>query len=268
MTALIKAWAEKIPLVAGIYRYGREEMRRSKADFSRKSALGFAFEGNELMHRGLFEPKERECIEFLLKDADIFVDVGANIGFYTCIARSMGKQAIAIEPMPDNLWWLFMNLKANGWENTEVFPLVVGSKPGMIEIYGASTGATTVEGWAGQPKAMKRFVPSSTLDKLVEDRIQGKKALIKVDVEGGELSVLEGSLQILKLDPKPIWLMEVCYDENHPSGMNPHYKEVFDLMFRAGYKVRAAEIGSREISPQEAYNHSLGSAVHNYIFYT
>ena len=262
---IIRPWVERFPLLARLYRSFREEWRRSQADFSRVAPIGFKFEGNEAMRQGTFEPEEIKCIKSLLSESQVFVDIGANIGLYTCIARSMGKEAVAIEPVPENLWWLYMNLSANGWENTEVFPLAVSTRPHLMELFGDATGASAVAGWANQPKTMKRFVPCSTFDKVVFDRIQGRKALIKIDVEGGELSVLQGAVKSLASDVRPTWLIEVCYDENHPAGMNPNYKAVFDLMFKNGYKVRNAEVGSKEISREDIEKHT--NKFYNYIFY-
>ena len=65
---------------------------------------------NRMMMDGTFETEEVEIIRKNLLNADVFVDVGANIGFYTCIARSLGKYAIAIEPQPQNLSCLYTNL--------------------------------------------------------------------------------------------------------------------------------------------------------------
>src|SRR5258706_16147572 len=65
---------------------------------------------NRMMLQGTFEIEEIDIIKSHMRDADIFVDVGANIGLYTCIARSLGKPAVAIEPQPQNLECLYDNL--------------------------------------------------------------------------------------------------------------------------------------------------------------
>ena len=46
---------------------------------------------NRMMTEGTFETEEVELIKSNILKSDVFVDVGANIGFYTCIARSLGN---------------------------------------------------------------------------------------------------------------------------------------------------------------------------------
>jgi hypothetical protein len=72
---------------------------------------GFKLIGSHSVHHqgmqaGLFEPEETEVIRHHLRKADVFIDVGANIGFYSCIARSDGKYVVAIEPLIQNLRYL------------------------------------------------------------------------------------------------------------------------------------------------------------------
>lgn len=78
---------------------------------------------NRLMKDGNFENEEIELITSKLKGVDIFVDVGANIGFYTCLACSLEKYVIAIEPQTLNLKCLYENLTINQCQNVEVFPI-------------------------------------------------------------------------------------------------------------------------------------------------
>ena len=66
-----------------------------------------------MMTEGTFETEEVELIKSNILKSAVFVDVGANIGFYTCIARSLRKYVIAIEPQPQNLYCLYANLNNN-----------------------------------------------------------------------------------------------------------------------------------------------------------
>ena len=87
---------------------------------------------NRMMMDGTFEAEEVELIKKHLSDADVFVDVGANIGYYSCIACSLGKYVIAIEPQPQNLYCLVANLYNNNWQKTEVFPIGLSNKPDLL----------------------------------------------------------------------------------------------------------------------------------------
>jgi FkbM family methyltransferase len=193
------------------------------------------------MMAGIFEMEEVELIKSILKNSDVFVDVGANIGLYTCIARSLGKQAIAVEPQSQNLECLYSNLKNNNWNDTEVFPLGLSNKPDLLTLYGASgPSASLLSGWAGYSTHFKRIIPVNTLDTLLGQRFDGKKLFIKIDVEGAEYNVLLGALKTLILSPRPTWFIEICLSEFHPGAINPDYEATFDLFWKHGYEVRTA----------------------------
>ena len=207
---------------------------------------------NRMMMNGTFETKEVELIKKNLSNSDIFVDVGANIGLYTCIARALGKHAVAIEPQPQNLECLYANLNNNNLQNTEVFPLGLSNKPDLLILYGASgPSASLVSGWAGYSKRFKRIIPVNTLDALLGDRFLGKKLFIKIDVEGAEYNVLRGALKTLRTSPRPTWFIEICLSEFHPGGMNPDYESTFDLFWQHGYEVRTANKEFTLVTPAD-----------------
>lgn len=205
------------------------------------------------MRAGTFEPDETHAILKLLPWTDVFVDVGANLGYFTCLALQQGKWVIAVEPQPLNLRVLTENLHINGWtKSAEVFPLALGERPGVLTLYGASgPSASLVRNWAGYSPRYQQTVPISTLDIICGDRFHGKKLFVKIDVEGAELGVLRGALRTLTQDPRPMWLLEVCLHEFHPSGANPDFGAVFSLFFEHGYRAWALLPTSREVSKED-----------------
>jgi tRNA G37 N-methylase Trm5 len=92
---------------------------------------GFKLVGNPAMQSGTFEPDETRFLESSLAKADTFVDIGANIGYFSCLARSLGKRVVAVEPLAENLDYLFRNLLLNGFDDVEVFPLGLAERPGL-----------------------------------------------------------------------------------------------------------------------------------------
>ena len=100
--------------------------------------------------RELLKMEETALMRQHLSQSDVFIDVGANIGFYSCLARSLGKQVIAIEPLLKNLNHLYSNLIDNTWKDVEVFPVGLSDHPGLAVLYGASsTGASLISNWVG-----------------------------------------------------------------------------------------------------------------------
>jgi FkbM family methyltransferase len=204
----------------------------------RMTSYGFSLMGNKPMQANVFEPDESALVRKYLEKVSVFIDIGANIGFYTCMACSLDKHAIAIEPSIQNLNLLYANLNANGWRDVEVFPLGMAAKPGIVPFYGAGTGASIVENWANSSGVLQQTISTSTLDIILGNRFCGEELLIKVDVEGAEYEVLRGAVQTLGRTPAPHWIMEICLTENFPSGINPNFEAIFRLFWDHGYVAR------------------------------
>jgi len=210
------------------------------------------YAANRAMQAGTFEVEETEIIRHHLSGAEVFVDIGANIGLYTCMARSEGKYVIAVEPQPRNLECLSASLSLNGWTDTEVYPVGLGDKYGLVTLYGASgPSASLLAGWATYPKRFKQTIPLTTLDALVGNRFEGKKLLIKIDVEGAEYGVLKGAKRTLTTLPRPVWMVEICLNEFHPAGLNPDYSATFEMFWSHGYEARTADRQNRLVTPTD-----------------
>jgi len=220
----------------------------------RMTPYGFRFSISRSIHhramlRGNFEPEEVKAVQELLGQTDVFVDVGSNIGFYTCLARSRDKHVVAIEPLEGNLRYLYTNLSINGWKDVEVFPLGLGAKPSLQTMYTASgTAASLVAGWGGFSKRINETIAVSTLDTIVGDRFNKKQLFIKIDVEGFEYDVLLGARNTLETHPRPVWLIEVCLSEHHPQGFNPHFADTLELFWSKKYVIKSASDTNRVIT--------------------
>lgn len=230
-----RPYLERMPRVMATYRALRDRLP-SRFGPPVDNPLGFKFSGFESMQRGTFEPDETAFLLEELPRSDVFVDIGANIGYFTCLARSRGVHTIGVEPHDANLQIAFRNLRSNEWtDGVEIFPVALADAPGALRLYGVSTGASLVPGWAGASELNARTVAVSTLDILLADRFAGKQLLIKIDVEGAELQVLEGATKTLARSPRPRWLVEVCLTENQ-KGVNSHFLAVFERFWTAGYE--------------------------------
>jgi len=226
----------------------------------------------ELMRSGKFEVEETAIIARLLPRVKVFVDIGANLGYYTCLALQSGKPVVAFEPQQQNLQCLFQNLTANGWEDrAEVFPLALSERPGLLTLYGASgPSASLIKNWAGYSSRFKKTVPVSTLDHVLAGRFPGQRLFVKMDVEGAEYQVLKGAVATLGRRPKPVWLLEICLKEFHPEGSNPDFQQIFQMFWDHGYQAFTATSDPQLVKPSEvadwvAKGHAE-SATFNYMF--
>ncbi len=237
---------DRFPLIGSTYRRIRDQL-----DFMAEpiaTPWGFKLSGNAAMATGAFEPKQTEFVRKILPEVDVLVNVGANVGYYCCHALSLGTPVIAFEPVERNLRYLCRNIKINGWSNAEIYPIALSNSVGVSEIYGGNTGASLVKGWAGAPESYVTLVPSSTMDLVLGTRLQGKKVLLVVDVEGAEKWVVQGAKNMLINNPKPTWVMEITTTDHQPDGVtiNPYLKDVFELFFNNGYQ---SFIFDREFAP-------------------
>jgi FkbM family methyltransferase len=267
--SLCRPFFERFPRLAALYRNIRDRL-----DFWQgpvETVWGFKLAGNRLMAEGLFEPVETEVIRNLLKDADILVNAGANIGYYCCQALSMGKSVIAFEPIRRNLNYLYKNIRINGWDKAEIYPAALSDRQGVLEIYGGNTGASVVKGWAGIPQSYVRLVPALTMDSVLGRRLEGKKVLVLIDVEGAEKMVLAGASQLLANLPAPVWMVEIMAKDHQPHGlsMNPDFNKVFEIFFQNGYQAFSAD---RHLSPvtkedvDRIVKGTLSAPAHNFLF--
>lgn len=269
LVLLVKPFVNCFPKVAAMYRGVRDQLD-SMAE-PQLTSWGFRLAGNAAMAQGIFEPVETALVRTLLKDVDVLINVGANVGYYCCHALSMGKTVIAFEPMERNLRYLCKNIKTNGWSGVEIFPIALSNNVGILEIYGGDTGASLVRGWAGIPDDYKTLVPCSTMDMVLNTRLIGKRVLIIVDIEGAEKWMLEGANMMLVNDPKPIWLVEIVTKENQPSGVeiNPNFMSTFQLFFKNGYQAFSADQYLHPIMLEDVNLLSKGSLeanTHNFLF--
>jgi len=265
----LRARLRQVPLVAYLYHRLRESLAGGGPVDTRH---GFRFAGDAAMQAGDFEAEELALVRKLLGEYGVLVDIGANLGLYTCTARSLGRRAIAVEPLPANLRLLRANLAANGWSDTEIAEVGLAAEEGAAELFGTGTGASLVQGWATLPQRtlLRHSIRLTTLDALLGERFVGERLLIKADIEGAELGMLRGAQRTLERSPAPAWLVEICLTENFPGGVNPDYAATFEQFFARGYTARTANAAARPVTREDvvhwaAQGHA-DSGSYNYLF--
>lgn len=267
----LRARLRQVPLLAYWYHRLRDSLQSVGAGAA-DTRHGFRFAGNAAMQAGDFEADEVALIRSLLGERSVLVDIGANLGLYTCIARSLGRRAIAIEPLPANLRLLRANLAANGWSDTEIAEVGLAAAEGAAELFGTDTGASLVPGWATLPKRtlLRNTIRLTTLDALLGQRFAGERLLIKADIEGAEHGMLLGATHTLERTPAPTWLVEICLTENFPAGINPDYVATFEHFFSRGYAARTANSAARRVTREDVVRWAgqgrAESSSYNYLF--
>jgi len=245
--------------------------KESMTPFHFKLATGL-HPAYSLMSKGEFEPYETRLFVSLLESSDVFIDVGANLGYYCCFAMQRNKAVLAFEPQYQNLALLYRNMAINGWKKgIEIFPMALSAEPGLLALFGASgPSASLVKDWAGYSPLFSSIVPTNTLDNILGERFSGRQLIVKIDVEGAEFQVLRGARATLSRKPSPIWLIEICLDEFHPGGSNPDYLKTFQTFWDKGYACYCADEHCTPVTPADVYSWQAGAPrvanAFNYIF--
>jgi FkbM family methyltransferase len=249
---LAKPIVERFPRLSMTYRYLRDTWQ--SCEEPQETPMGFKLVGSQSMQNGQYEPEETQIVKDIVSHVDVVINVGANIGYYCCIALCQEKYVVAFEPISSNLRCLLRNIKVNNWESRiEVYPIALSNRVGVMEIYGGGTGASLVKGWAGTPEQYVTLVPSSTLDNVLGSRFQSKRCFMIVDIEGAEQLMLEGASSIMDMEPRPIWMMEISISEHQPRGVgiNPNLLSTFQVFWNRGYEAWTADKECRAIHPDE-----------------
>lgn len=160
--------------------------------------------------QGFFDEKVLLQLKEYGSNQEVFyIDVGANVGLVLIPCAILGYSSLAIEPIKEHLAKLKNNIKLNNNLNIfiEEFALVSEraiTKCQSLTLYmppGNSGATSSNSNWSpSKSKNDIHKVPITTLDSLIvkyENIINSKKLLIKIDVEGMELEVLEGALNTL-----------------------------------------------------------------------
>lgn len=186
-----------------------------------KMRLGLidVIERNLTVH-GAWDAVVGRSLETLLRPGDTFLDIGANIGYFSLYAAKLvgaGGKVIAVEPSRRALEKLLINLRLNSAENVLILSVAAGDQTERAVLnlacannIGASSLRAALQSVSTETVAVIRLddviVPMASLPDL-----------IKIDIEGSELNALRGMEEILKT-AQPFVLVELTDTFLHDSG--------------------------------------------------
>lgn len=147
------------------------------------------------IYAGLHEFEDMGFLLHFLQPTDYFIDVGANSGSYTILASKVaGSRVLSIEPVPQTFSRLVKNLELNSvLGGVEALNIGLGRKSGILKF--SANQDTMNHIVADNFEGSTVEVTISTLDELASKL---NPILLKIDVEGFELEVLEGAKSILE----------------------------------------------------------------------
>jgi FkbM family methyltransferase len=160
----------------------------------------FDFVKQDLDNLGVWEKRTTEFVKKHLKQGQLFLDVGAQVGYYSVLASELGAEVIAFEPSVENRAYLTRNAKGNVTIRTEA----LSNKKGNAKLFIGKT--------PGENSLKENYHNDSGSEEVVlaryDDLNLGIPNMIKMDIEGGEQDALEGMEKVLDTDQPLILILE------------------------------------------------------------
>lgn len=165
------------------------------------------------LYLGLHEFMCMGLVLHFLREGDLFVDAGANVGTYTVLASGVcHATTLAVEADADTARDLARNVEINGLQQRVTIE-VLALGPGEGEVM-FTTGLGAMNQVVTQWREGVRIAPQRALDSLLGDK---QPAMIKLDVEGYEEQVLGGarammgkpSLKVIALEGTTPWILKL-----------------------------------------------------------
>lgn len=207
--------------------------------------------GNLHLLEGSYESMETSVLLHIAATADSFVDIGANVGFFTIRLSNSHRRlrTTAIEATPSTAAILAKNVELNALnDRVDIFNCAVGSREGRCHVFIPKISGHSAASTANlhpEEETQVLEVEMKRLDTLLPCNLM-KHDLVKIDVEGAEYDVLLGSTRILK-EGRPTVFAELLRKWMKPFGRHPN--DVISMMSTYGYRtLQFAKFGLQEIS--------------------
>ena len=167
------------------------------------------FIGKAIKRDNCYEPYVTRVINAILKPEQTFVDIGANIGYFSLLAsRRVGPRGrvIAFEPMAQNFSLLLRSIQLNGFQNIEPHAIALSNENKIVKMILWERRNSGSFHLLNDPHWNREIY--SVQARRLDDLLEGKRAdLIKIDVEGAEGLVFQGMSDTLRKH-QPIVIME------------------------------------------------------------
>jgi FkbM family methyltransferase len=190
----------------------------------------------ECLNFGTYEKKELQAILQIMPKNGNFLDIGANIGWYSLItAKIYNKLKVhSFEPIKKTYGYLLKNVKCNFLKNIKTYNFGFYSENKKIQFYTypEGTGNSSIRNLSKR----KNVELQKSYVKILDDFVSEKKIkvdFIKCDVEGAELFVFFGAKKVL-LNDSPVVFCEMLRKWSKKFKYHPN--EIILLFRRFGYK--------------------------------
>jgi FkbM family methyltransferase len=171
-----------------------------------------------LRRRGAWEEEEGALLRTLLRPGHRFLDVGANIGYFTILAHRAAPQISvdAVEPHPETVKLLRWNAWLNG-VRVSVWPCALDDRAGRVAMAAPEANPGDCRVGATGPDAFT--VTAVTADEVFAGR---GFDVVKIDVQGWEREVIRGMRRVLRSSPDVRLVVEFWPQALRERGVEPY----------------------------------------------
>lgn len=191
---------------------------------------------------GTHDPNELVLLERVVKSGQVFVDVGANMGLYSLFAsRLVGETGtvLAVEPSAREYQRLLDHIALNRAHNIRARRVALAEREGTTHLLVATeedSGLNSLGPFGLEGTHLERVeeVPTKRLDTLVAEEGLPRVDVIKIDVEGAEMRVLQGAQHTLQTF-RPLLIVELSDRTLRMQGATS--SQVRSFLRDAGYRL-------------------------------
>ncbi|MEO6719171.1 MAG: FkbM family methyltransferase [Ferruginibacter sp.] len=245
-TVIKKLWIPPMSVFQHLYFHDTINVAAGEGKSFKMVHYGHALE-NELFWKGLYNGWEKYSMRIwasLAEKSAVIVDIGANTGLYSLVAKAKNPEAVvhAFEPFPAIYHKLKKNVDINGFD-VHANCLAVSNYTGKAVIYTADKDfaySVTVNQnlWVKDSEPIKLDIETITLKDYIEQHTIDKIDLVKIDVETHEPEVMQGFAEYF-LRFKPLLLIEILNDDIAEQ-LNPYFDpalfDFYNIDERTGIK--------------------------------
>ncbi|MCE9610753.1 MAG: FkbM family methyltransferase [Chthoniobacter sp.] len=208
----------------------------------------------EMLHFGNFEAETQGFFDAFLRPGDTFLDIGANVGFFTLAAARRvgpGGHVHAFEPCSKTFDRLLENVRLNGLRNVTCHRLALSHEDAQAQLNMVNGG---FDAWnsLGTPymgeTAGSETVTTVRLDTFARQHgLVAGRCVVKIDVEGWESQVLLGGREFLSSADGPVMCVEFTEEAAQLAGSS--CRALYQALEKLGFGIFSVGPCAAEIQP-------------------
>jgi FkbM family methyltransferase len=156
--------------------------------------------GAPIIKQNDYEPHVAAALRASLRPGMTFLDVGANIGYFTLLAARLvgaGGRVLAIEPFQQNVKLLVQSLRSNRFDHVEIFPIAASDRAELLTFDNVgSNGQVFTLPTEARMLMATTVVYGMRLDDVLRDVVHVD--VVKIDIEGAEHRAVAGARRLLE----------------------------------------------------------------------